>query len=297
MSSALRDDAIMRQTKLDIFTYTDFRAFLKDRLAELKALDSKYSLRYLSDRLGLSSKSHLKMVVDGARNLSPECAAKLARVICLKDDEAAFFLQMVRYGQAKSIEEKQDALAEMRRRRRFLAVHQMELDRFDYLNEPLTLILREMVAFPDFSDDPAWIAARLPFRAAPKQVAEALEKLERLEMIRRDETGKWIQTRTHQKTGDALFSLTLKAFYETMFQKAAQSVNAPSDVRNLGGLTMAISRRSYDRLSELYRRFIDDARAIIDEDERPEQVYQLVMGLFPLTAPGLAPVAPEKADS
>jgi len=273
----------MKRTSLNIYEYTDFRAFLKDRLTELKASDSRYSLRFLSDRLGLSSKSHLKMVADGQRNLSSALAGKIGAAIGLADEEAAFFVALVRYGQAKSTVEQQTALDELRRRRKFLDVHQLELDHFDYLSDQLTLTLRELVSFPDFKEDPNWIAERMPIEAPPRQIKEAISKLLRLGLVRRDEKGSLIPSHIHQVTGDGLKSVALRTFYEQTFARAAASMLEPSAVRHLGGLTMAISEDSYHKIIDRYKSFVAEVRHIVDDDISPDQVYQLVMGLFPLT--------------
>ena len=82
----------MKRTALDIYQYTDYRDYLKDRLAELKAQDRKYSLRFLAKKLGLSSNSHLKMVMDGDHNLSLELGRKLADFLNLRKQETDFFL-------------------------------------------------------------------------------------------------------------------------------------------------------------------------------------------------------------
>jgi len=273
----------MKRTSLNIYEYTDFRAFLKDRIAELKSSDTRYSLRFLSDRLGLSSKSHLKMVADGQRNLSSALAGKIGTAIGLADEEAAFFVTLVRYGQAKSTVEQQAALDELRRRRKFLDVHQLELDHFDYLSDQLTLTLRELVSFPDFKEDPQWIAERMPIEAPPRQIKEAISKLLRLGLVRRDEKGHLIPSHIHQVTGDGLKSVALRTFYEQTFSRASASMMQASAVRHLGGLTMAISEDSYRKIIERYKSFIAEVRHIVDDDNRPDQVYQLVMALFPLT--------------
>ena len=219
----------MKRSKLNIFDYTDFRCFLRDRLGEMKEQDKKYSLRYLSNKMGLASKSHLKMVADGARNLSPELAEQMASVFGLNEQETGFFLVLIRFGQAKSLSEQQDALAELRKRRRFLAVHQLKLDRFDYLSDPLTLALREMVTFADFQENPDWIQKRLPKKFSKTKILEAIDKLLRIGLLFRQQDGSLAVAQKHQHTGDDFRSTALKLFYQNAFRQAAQSLTQPAD--------------------------------------------------------------------
>ncbi len=277
----------MKRSKLDIFTYLDFRRYLSERLAELKAENAKYSLRYLSDRLGLKSKSHLKMVADGQRNLSPKLAASLADVLGLSADETAFFKALVLANQARTPADQSAALDELRRKRRFKKLHRLDLDRFDYLADPLLLTLREMTTFPDFQDDPAWIATRLPGRVGKRRIEKGLMQLERAGLLVRRDDNRLEAAHKHQHTGDGLHSAALKTFYANTFKAAELSMRQPADVRQLAGLTMAISRPAYDRILERLTVFIDDVRAIADADAGSNEVYQLALALFPLTRPGV----------
>ena len=112
---------------------------------------------------------------------------------------------------------------------------------------------------------------------------EAISKLLRLGLVRRDEKGKLIPSHIHQVTGDGLKSVALRTFYEQTFARASASMLQPSAVRHLGGLTMAISEESYHKIIDRYKSFVAEVRHIVDDDTGPDQVYQLVMGLFPLT--------------
>lgn len=277
------DDGIMKRLRYDIYEYTDYRVYLKARLEELKAQDRKYSLRFLAKRLGLKSNSHLKMVMDGDHNLSESLARRLAEFLEMSEAESEFFLALVNYCQARSTQEQALALEELRRRRRFSKLHRTALDQFDYLNDVLTLTLREMVALPDFSPDPAWIAPRLVERAAPSEIEAALEKLVRLGLLQRDEAGRYTQTTPHLHTGHGFGPIVLRGYYQGAFARAAASIDLDGEERYVGGMSMAVSRATYERIVEHFNVFMDTVRREVDADEAPERVYQFVAGLSPLS--------------
>src|SRR6478609_3677893 len=62
-----------------IFSYLDYRHFLRDLYAQKKASERGFSHRAFSKRAGLSSTNYLHLVMQGKRNLSPEMAASFAR--------------------------------------------------------------------------------------------------------------------------------------------------------------------------------------------------------------------------
>ncbi len=273
----------MKRTKLNIFEFTDFRDFLRERLKELKAENAKYSRRYFADRLGLASPSYLKMITDGKRNLSDSLFRRLVDVLCFTSEEAGFFHDLVRYGQARSTEAKADALESLRRNRKFLNVHHLELDQFDYFADPLTLTLRDMVALKDFREDPKWISERLPKKASATRIREALSRLERLGQLERDEDGTLCVTHNHQSTGDRLGSVPLRTYHLKMLDLAKDAMELPVSERHFRGLTMSIPAEAYEEVTKQMVACIDNVRAIVDSHCETEQVYHLEMAFFPLT--------------
>lgn len=275
---------VMKRSQLDIFEYTDFRAWLKDRFSELKASDKKYSLRYLARKMGLSSNSHLKMVMDGSHNMSIDLARKVARFFILNKQETDFFVNLVKYGQARNTREKSEALDELRKVSQFVKLHQLELDQFDYYNDKLTLILRELVVLPDFKEDTKWIARQLPFKATAGEIHKAIDKLVRLKLLSRDEDGTLFVTNPHVTTGNSIDKVALRSYYMNGFSDAAGSLEMPGTYRHVGGITMAISRKTYDKIVNHFQEFLNVIRSEVSADERPDSVYQLVLGLHPLTS-------------
>ena len=63
--------------EVDGFQFQDYREFLRAYYAERKT-HAKISYRAFSRRAGLGSPNYLKLVMDGARNLSPAMAGRFA---------------------------------------------------------------------------------------------------------------------------------------------------------------------------------------------------------------------------
>lgn len=284
----LGHDETMKRTKLYIYSYMDFRLFVNDRLDELKAENSKFSRRYFCSKLGLASTNYLKLIIDGRRNLSDKLLVRMAQVLGLDEEESAFFVDLVAYGQAKNTEAKMLALENLRKNKRFIKVHQLALDHFDYFADPVTLTMRELVALRDFREDTDWIGQRLPVKASPGHIREALDKLERLGQIARTEDGRLAVVHRHQSTGSQLGSVSLRSYHLKMLQLGIEAMELPVDVRHYRGLTMSIPAPAYDKIIEQISLCINRVRAIVDESPDASQVYHLEMVLFPLTRPSAA---------
>ena len=54
----------------DILQYTNYRVFLRDYYEYKKKTSTAFSLRFFAEKAGLSSHAHLKLAIDGKRNIT-----------------------------------------------------------------------------------------------------------------------------------------------------------------------------------------------------------------------------------
>lgn len=97
-----------------IFEYNDYRLYLQDNLDERKRYE-KFSWRMFCREAGFSSPNFLKLVRDGAWNLSKVKSGQVARAMGLVEYEEEYFRQLVIFGNAVDDDVKNAALAEMQR--------------------------------------------------------------------------------------------------------------------------------------------------------------------------------------
>jgi uncharacterized protein (TIGR02147 family) len=276
----------MESLAITIYDYDDYRAYLRDAFSALKERDSKYSLRFIAARLGIKANSHLVMVADGRHNLSPALAERLAEFFCFSRREAEFWLALVAYNQAKDPKRKQAALEALSSHRPFARAHRIGLDQFDYYNNPITLALRELVCLPDFKEDAAWIRAKLTLKASSKDIHDAIQTLLRLGLLVRDANKRLVAADPHITSGHGMSVAAIKGYYVNNFMRAADCLAIGPDRRHVGGMTMSISKSTYDKIVDHFQTFLDRVRDEVDQDQEPEDVYQLVMALFPFSKPG-----------
>jgi len=90
---------------MDVFAYTDYRKFLQDWL--LAARERRgFSLRVFAGRAGIGSQGHLKMVIDGKRNLGVSGLERFMNGLRLMGGERLYFRNLVLWNQAASDEER-----------------------------------------------------------------------------------------------------------------------------------------------------------------------------------------------
>ena len=82
--------AVSDMTTPDLYTYLDYRQFLRDWFQQKKQDNPRYSHRLFARRAGQRSPSMLLFVMEGKRNLTPKTAAAFAQAMGFDDaDQAA----------------------------------------------------------------------------------------------------------------------------------------------------------------------------------------------------------------
>lgn len=108
----LEDDPTVRP---NVRRYVDYRAYLRDMTAHLKATEPGFSYRVFARRAGFSSPNYLKLVSEGDRNLSVGSADKFARGLGLGADEGRVLKTLVELGAARNDHERNASYAKLRR--------------------------------------------------------------------------------------------------------------------------------------------------------------------------------------
>ena len=186
----------------DVFCYRDYRQYLADSYRRRKSSDYGFSYRSFARQVGSGAPNYLKLVTDGQRNLSQDMARRFARALELKGDAAEYFCDLVEFNQAASAREAERCYRRIRRYRQYREAFRLDEAHAEYHSEWYIPTIRELVACHGFREDPKWIARRLKPNILVREAAHALEVLQRLNLITRDETGRLQQNHPIVSTGD-----------------------------------------------------------------------------------------------
>jgi len=267
-----------------VFDYLDYREFLRDWCDAAKAGDSKFSMRNFARRAELGSISHLRMVMKGERGLTADSAEKFARAIDLNDDERLFFGDLVEFNQAGSEADRERLYKALFRHEGFRAAHEMTGEHFECLTKWYYVAIREMIALPDFKEDPEWIAANLRPAITPDQAREAIDTLVRCGFASRDDEGRLFLSQGHLATPDEVAALVAAGFHRSMIERAGEAVDEhEGHERSITSLTAALSKERFLEMKRRINEFRKELRAFMVDCEDADEVYQINFQLFSLT--------------
>jgi uncharacterized protein (TIGR02147 family) len=269
----------------DLFTYLDYRAFIRDWFEARKAVDPALTHRSFVQAAGMRSPSVLINVIDGKRNLSAESTEAFAAALGLDDDERSYFRALVSFGQATTDEERNDALAVVSAERRFRSAHRLEGEAFRFLSHWYLPAVHQLANRSDFRADPTWIAAHLRPRISEVEAAQALETLRALGLLAPTADGELVPADKSIVTARELEHLAACNYHREMTQRAYDGVAAfePSE-RHLLGVTIAVPNSLVAQIKQELNRFQARILDLADAADGPaDRVFQVNLQFVPLS--------------
>lgn len=274
-----------KENPSDIFSYMDYRIYLKDRYVAEKAKKRHFSYRYFARIAGLSSPGYLKMVMDGDRNLSPTSIGQFAKALKFSKREAAYFEALVLFNQAKSDQERDLYFERLNALKPPVQLKGIEKDQYEYFTQKHFVVIREMIALPHFKEDYEWIAKRVKPAIKAKEAERAISVLFRLGLIKRDDDGKLIHSDASLTTPAEVASVEVYNFHRAMLNEAKEAMlTVPPEWRDITSLTIPIPRAALKEIKERIKGFREEIINIINKGSNDyHEVYQLNCQLFPVT--------------
>lgn len=280
----------LRETR--IFNYTDYRAFLKDALQELKERDSRYSHRFILARIGVRSTGWLADVLGERRKLTRDHVTGFANLFTLEPREELYFETLVQYGQARTLQEKKRVYEKL------LTFHEIpkdiiDADRFEYFSKWYYAAIREYLLIEPFHGNHATLAKRLRPAITPTQAREALDLLERLGFIRKFAGDIWRPAVEHVKKKSHFSAIHYYQYIKSHMQLGMEALEkTPKEERDVSAVTLTLSLDGFHKIKEdikaLRQKMIQLSEAEnrkfwdgVPGDDR--RVYQAVFQLFPVS--------------
>jgi uncharacterized protein (TIGR02147 family) len=276
-----------KKFKKSIYQYANYRDFLNDYYLNSKEVNKSFTFRYFAKLAGFGSCGFFKLILQGKRNLAPEGIEKISKALNLNKEESFFFLNLVLFNQAASREDKQLFADQLLKSREYKKLHPLSEAQYSYFSKWYFVSIRELAGLSDFKEDPEWISQRVKPEITVSQAKKALEDLIKLGLLKRDETGKLIQSEANVATPDEVISVYLANYHVDMMSKAAESIKRfPREKREISSVTFGMSRENVRKIKEIIYECRKKILEITTGDPASNSVYQLNFQLFPLAELG-----------
>jgi uncharacterized protein (TIGR02147 family) len=258
---------------IDIFEYTDYRKYLSDVYAERKRENPAFSYKHIARKAGLNSKGFVYNIINGKKVLSKSNAFGISEALKHARNEAEYFENLVSFNQAKNIRERNhyfDRLCRIRTKSRGSSSKPMQLmrEQFEFFSKWYHTIVRSLIDMYEFTDDYKWLSKMVNPPILPREAKQSVALLEKLGLIERRDDGVWRVTSKSVTTGREVSGLALENYHLEAAELAKRALSAiPSDQRDITGLILGISERSYHLIC----------------DEEADRVYHFNFHFYPVS--------------
>jgi len=268
----------------DLFTYMEYREFLRDFYTARKAERPSFSLRYIAQKVGMDD-SYVSKVLTGERHLPASRIPSFLALCGLKGRRAAYFEALALYGRARSETEKKpflDTIIRLRAAKGFpLAANQQK-----FYSRGCYTAIRALLGLGSWTDEYEEIGRRLDPPLKGPQAQEAIEFLLEIGLVERDAEGILVPTQAHIRSGKPFDRAAIREFQSEMLDLAKRSLTVHSpEHRDFSTLTVAVQHDTIEDIRTLISECRDAIRKRIDEDTEPDTILQLNFQVFPLNRP------------
>lgn len=161
---------------------------------------------------------------------------------------------------------------------------QINLDVFESVKDWHYYAIKNFVGAPGFSEDAEELSRIFRRKISPSKIKKALEKMQNLKLIERDQKTKKLQ-KAHgpTETTHEIPSEAIRRHHKGMITLALEAIDEQSvENRALNSLTLRIDKR---KLPEIKKKLLEFVKQMNHEyfDDTQDPVYQLNLQLFELT--------------
>lgn len=272
----------------DVFSYLDYRCFLKDAFFCLKRDRQSFSYRNFNRKAGFSSSGYLKLIMDRKRNLAPEGIFKVCKGLGLSSEEARYFESLVKMNQAVSSEEKDHYFKELTKLPSTRTKNSTVISQYKMFSHWYLIAILELVRLDDFKNDPIWISKKLSPKVTPAKISKAINELLQLGFIKKCDDGNLQRVDQMISTPEEVRDVSLFNFHHQMIEVAKEALNKhPAAERDFSTLTIALSPDGFKKLKTMIQEFRKNVHSILETgNDSKTIVAHINMQLFKLTNGG-----------
>lgn len=270
-------------TVVSVYGYDDYHAFLREWMEARRKARSGFSFQVLANRAGLKSRSFLRLVSLGEKDLSQASAVKLATAMEMEPREADFFVALVGYNNATDPRERSIYFARLRTSKKPTTRRILSSQYFEFFSNWYIAPIWELVASVSFAGDFGKLASMLSPSITAEEARHALNVLLELDLV--EPFGdKYAQKSRDLHTSERLVSRAIREYQAATIELARRALDhTPAEFRQINTLSLGLDAERWEKVKSAIREFRQRIVDIAAEVEAVDRVYQLNLQAFPLT--------------
>jgi uncharacterized protein (TIGR02147 family) len=282
---------------IHVFDYTDFRKYLADYYHDKKRSNPRFSYQIIADKAGIKSKGFIYNIINGKKILSKSNIFKLSQALEHNRHEAEYFENCVAFSQTANLLERKILLEKLNSAKNIRKgsgkAQVLRKDQYEFVSNWYHVTVRSIIGMYGFTGDYKWLAKMVNPPITTSQAKQSVRLLEKLGLIKKDERGRYTIADAGLTTGKDVMSIAFQNFHLSCTDLARRAIAVfPLTMRNMTGLTLGISDKTYNRIRDEIQLFQTRVMEIANLDEGANRVYQLNFHFFPTSD-----ISPEREDT
>jgi uncharacterized protein (TIGR02147 family) len=242
------------------------KLWLENMLAEKISKNPQFSLRAFARMVDVNP-AILSRILSGKRKMTFNVAVRIADALTMgpadREKLYSFF------------SEKDNSLKEDYHGK------ELSIDCFNAMKEWYHYGLTQLLLMESFKEDPKWIAKMLSISELEAKLA--IDRLIRLEILDRDDSGKLYRTSAHLSTSTDIASAGIRHFQKQILEKSIESLEKDDlQVRDITSITIAINEDQIQEAKKEIKRFRMKMTELLSTGKKT-RVYNLGVHLIPLS--------------
>ncbi|MDG5816419.1 TIGR02147 family protein [Chitinispirillales bacterium ANBcel5] len=270
-----------------IKNYLDYRSYLKDCLQCSKECGRKVTNRSFAQAIGITSSSWLTSVLQGEKGIRVKTATAISQFLNHNSWEERFFMALVLFNQAQSIEKRNNYFAQLKSlltHKGYSASKILHTDQYEFYSKWYYSAVRSILGMKKLGDEYETIARLVTPSITTRQAKKSVKLLKKLSFIRENKEGYYELTDNAISTGLEVRSLAVANFQRETMSLAMEALERfPSHSRDISSLSVGISRSSFEKIRAVLTECRKQVIEIANNDEDANQVFQLNLQLYPLS--------------
>lgn len=279
-SDAIVASAEKKESEIDIFSYIDYREYIKDQVQQMQSVDKKYSQRWIAKRAGFKSPQMLSMIIAGQRGLSKDRVLALADVFKLEKSARDYFEIIVDLGQCEDSAAHQALLERIKISFKQGLAESLSDEGMEMLRDWYIPVIRELVTLKNFEPRIEWMSEVL---SVPEAMCREAVQLLLAKGFLRLSNGQYERTVPSVHNHRRNQPLIVARYHLQMIERAIKGLTVPMEQRYFESLTVSAPKDKIPEVRAAIQRFCREMDALLEASERRDEVYQLNVQFFPLT--------------
>ncbi len=282
-------------SKISVFMFFDYREYIKAVLEILQKNGT--SMRAIQAGAGVQGSAFFSRILDGSRPLSLENAKSLAKAWNLPGDDAAYFLDLVRFGNEKNVDQREVMLRRLLAARESKKEFTLQDSALKFFSKWYYPVLRDLLPLLPAGTSADKIGRMFTPALRAPQVQSGINYLLEAGFILLGDNGAYQVAEPVVSTPPRVRSTILRKYHLKNLEINSEVYDEfTSDDRSMTSVTCSLSKESFEKVRAEIAAMRERILAIAQADTSPDRVCHVGFQLVPRAKRGSSNVTPSEGN-